>query len=255
MQAKEQKAESTKFSGLQNETQFGVAKPEVHPHAHTGDTDHTNNTMFSCGSLAPKLKRGGGCMDHGFTRDKELWEMSDGTIFLLREIARVESQHPTVVKHLQSLSDLGYVDHFKHSHTLKENLFKSLAVILERIGKKKFRGYVELFLDPSFRAGKLEESQNLAVAAQELLLAMEKTYGSSIFKAILEGHDDRYISLFERFKSEAYKSQDFVYPAGGMRPPQSMGYGIGSGAGVVAGALNPSREGSDIAMTKAPWAK
>ena len=56
--------------------------------------------MFSCGSLAPKLTRGGGCMDHGFTRDKELWEMSDGTIFLLREISRVENQHDLVVKKL-----------------------------------------------------------------------------------------------------------------------------------------------------------
>lgn len=30
---------------------------------------HTDKTMFSCGSLAPKLQRGGGsCMDHGFAR-------------------------------------------------------------------------------------------------------------------------------------------------------------------------------------------
>lgn len=31
-------------------------------------TLHTDKTMFSCGSLAPKLQRGGGCMDHGFAR-------------------------------------------------------------------------------------------------------------------------------------------------------------------------------------------
>lgn len=29
---------------------------------------HTDKTMFSCGSLAPKLQRGGGCVDHGFAR-------------------------------------------------------------------------------------------------------------------------------------------------------------------------------------------
>ncbi len=29
---------------------------------------HTDKTMFSCGSLAPKLQRGGSCMDHGFAR-------------------------------------------------------------------------------------------------------------------------------------------------------------------------------------------
>ena len=31
-------------------------------------TLHTDKTMFSCGSLAPKLQRGGGCVDHGFAR-------------------------------------------------------------------------------------------------------------------------------------------------------------------------------------------
>lgn len=31
-------------------------------------TLHTDKTMFSCGSLAPKLQRGGGCIDHGFAR-------------------------------------------------------------------------------------------------------------------------------------------------------------------------------------------
>lgn len=64
--AKDQKSESAKFSGLQNETQFGVAKPINLESMH--DQEHQNNTMFSCGSLAPKLKRGGGCMDHGFQR-------------------------------------------------------------------------------------------------------------------------------------------------------------------------------------------
>jgi len=33
------------------------------------DLDHENKVLYSCGSLAPKLKRGGGCMDHGFHRE------------------------------------------------------------------------------------------------------------------------------------------------------------------------------------------
>ena len=53
------------------------------------DDDHNEKTMYSCGSLAPKLKRGGGCMDHGFTRAMELWEMSDGCIFILEELSLV----------------------------------------------------------------------------------------------------------------------------------------------------------------------
>ena len=90
-------------------------------------------------------------MDHGFTKPKEHWEMSDGAIFLLRECSAVETMHPLVVKNLENLSNLGYIDSFKHSSTLRENLFKSLASILVQMGKKKFRAYIELFLDPAFR--------------------------------------------------------------------------------------------------------
>jgi hypothetical protein len=50
-------------------------------------TEHENNQLYSCGSLAPKLKRGGGCMDHGFTRQTEDWEKSDGCVYLIRELA------------------------------------------------------------------------------------------------------------------------------------------------------------------------
>ena len=36
--------------------------------------------MYSCGSLAPKLKRGGGggCMDHQFHKPAQPWEKSEG---------------------------------------------------------------------------------------------------------------------------------------------------------------------------------
>lgn len=161
MKAKEQGSESSKFAGLENETQFGVAKPTQQ------DIEHSDQSMFSCGSLAPKLKRGGGCMDHGFTRQRELWELTDGCVFLLRESSKIEEMHELVVNNAENLSNLCYIDHFKHSSTLKENLFKSLGAMLENTGKKKLRGYVELFLDPTFRNAKSMDHQmtNMSLAA------------------------------------------------------------------------------------------
>jgi hypothetical protein len=100
---------------------------------------HNDGQLFSCGSLAPKLKRGGGCMDHGFSRASEMWEHTDGSIFILREVAHIESMQDLVVKNLENISTLAYIDHFKHAHTLKETIFKSMIVILKGIGKKKFR--------------------------------------------------------------------------------------------------------------------
>lgn len=116
-------------------------------------------------------------MDHGFTRAKEQWEMSDGTIFMLREASAYEDMHEFTIANLEGLSDLGYVDHFKHYHFLKQNLFKSLGKILDNLGKKKFRGHVELFLDPAFRTAKVLEHQGMALAAQDFILFLEKTYG------------------------------------------------------------------------------
>ena len=104
-------------------------------------------------------------MDHGFTRAKESWEMSDGVVFLLKEVSALESMQPLVINNLEKLADLTYVDHFKHANTLKESVFRSLITILESIGKKKFRGYVEIFLDPSFRNAKNQEAQNMAISA------------------------------------------------------------------------------------------
>ena len=117
MKAKEQNPDSQKFDGMTNETRFGVAQM---------NNEHTDNTMYSCGSLAPKLKRGGGCMDHGFTREKQLWELTDGTIFLLRECSSIPFMQDFVLGQMENLNDLCYVSHFKHSSSLKENLFKSL---------------------------------------------------------------------------------------------------------------------------------
>ena len=43
---------------------------------------HTDRQMYSCGSLAPKMGRGGrdagGCMDHKFRKEPEPWELADG---------------------------------------------------------------------------------------------------------------------------------------------------------------------------------
>jgi len=108
--------------------------------------------------------------------------------------------HQIIIKNLDNLSSLGYIDHFKHSHSLRETLFKSLVKILRNLGKKNFRGYIELFLDPTFRNAKNQDNLNMALAAQDFILEMEKTYGAGIFKAIVEAHDDRYIADLEKFK-------------------------------------------------------
>lgn len=131
--------------------------------------------------------------------------------------------------------------------------------IVENLGKKKFRAFVEIFLDPAFRTAKVLEHQGMALAAQDFILFLEKTYGSGIFKAIVEAHDDRLVADLQKYKDAAARlpTQDFQYNPSltANRPAASFGMGMGSGQGPLAGRLDPSSVPDDILMTKAPWAK
>ena len=120
-------------------------------------------------------------MDHGFAREAEPWEYSDGCIYLLREISLTgDKAEKLILNNMESLADLGYVDHFKHAHHMKENLFKSLKEMLtskDGLGKKKYRDVVEVFFDPAFRVAEAGESEttnsmNCALSAQDFILCL-----------------------------------------------------------------------------------
>ena len=54
---------------------FGV----VHRVEESFDAAHTDQQMYSCGSLAPKMRRGG-CMDSHFHKPSQPWEKSEGWV-------------------------------------------------------------------------------------------------------------------------------------------------------------------------------
>jgi hypothetical protein len=60
--------------------------------AHDNDVDaHSDQTMYSCGSLAPKMRsrrQRVGCMDCTFSREPEPWEYTDGALYLWRFLAQ-----------------------------------------------------------------------------------------------------------------------------------------------------------------------
>lgn len=83
------KTSVTETSVKVHDTQFGAARHLAtlkHSGTEAHDDAHTNQVMYSCGSLAPKLRRGGGCSDHGFVRPKEGWEVSEGGLLVWREL-------------------------------------------------------------------------------------------------------------------------------------------------------------------------
>ena len=127
------------------------------------DPEHSNKQVYSCGSLAPKLKggegkrRGVGCMDHGYHRPVEPWEKTDGGIYLLRELADVApgKAEPFLADLAIAVADCFIVPHsgyrvprFTGAETLEQTVWKQLPVIAERVGKRPFKRHLEAFLPP-----------------------------------------------------------------------------------------------------------
>eukprot|EP00547_Thalassionema_nitzschioides_P008795 CAMPEP_0194227694 /NCGR_PEP_ID=MMETSP0156-20130528/42990_1 /TAXON_ID=33649 /ORGANISM="Thalassionema nitzschioides, Strain L26-B" /LENGTH=735 /DNA_ID=CAMNT_0038960187 /DNA_START=82 /DNA_END=2289 /DNA_ORIENTATION=- len=129
---------------------------------HSNDIDaHTEQQLYSCGSLAPKLRKGGagriGCSSCGITRPKAAWEATDGCIYLMREIVqlcseeqsnRVELEDDTLLPLIEEMVDVCRMKHFPQSDDLRATLFRQLPVIARALGKQRFkRVYLQLFLD------------------------------------------------------------------------------------------------------------
>ncbi|KAB7504067.1 hypothetical protein Anas_09508 [Armadillidium nasatum] len=78
-----QPSESSKYSDLdKGPAAYGVVKQK-----RDNDIDlHSDKQMYSCGSLAPKMGRGG-CSDCRFRRASQEWEKADGSIYLIGELS------------------------------------------------------------------------------------------------------------------------------------------------------------------------
>eukprot|EP00049_Salpingoeca_infusionum_P017689 m.354010 g.354010 ORF g.354010 m.354010 type:complete len:655 (-) comp16896_c0_seq1:234-2198(-) len=194
--AQSQVEDSAKHSGLQNATLFGVAQPLTKETDSFPDPEHTNQQMYSCGSLAPKLKRKGGCMDCGYHRPQELWEKSDGCIYLMRELA---ASQPRIVKeNIQTLADLSNLRHFKHHVHLLETLWKQLPIIAKGAGKSPCKAILETII-PNLAYSLKGDHPLSCVAAQECTQQLAGYLGPSILAGRIELIDDRLLPLFQPY--------------------------------------------------------
>jgi ferredoxin len=145
--AASQPQDSRQAAGMENTTLFGVAAQRA---TRANDIElHTDRTMFSCGSLAPKLQRGGGCVDHGFSREREPWEATDGAVYMIRELAAVAPQDAE--RFLPGVAAAARLTHFSHCLTLQENIWKQLPAVADALGKRAFKPHLQEFLEPMFR--------------------------------------------------------------------------------------------------------
>mmetsp|Transcript_8170 Transcript_8170/g.9501 ORF Transcript_8170/g.9501 Transcript_8170/m.9501 type:complete len:796 (-) Transcript_8170:91-2478(-) len=123
---------------------------------------HTENQLYSCGSLAPKLKKKAGagrigCGNCDVNRPKQPWEATDGCLYLIRELIETCNQSDSMQSLLtdkillplmQEVADICRVSHFPQSDELRATLWRQLPGMMMAIGKVRCkRLYLEVFLD------------------------------------------------------------------------------------------------------------
>jgi len=144
------------------------------------DLRHTDQQLYSCGSLAPKLKRRGvGCMDHGYSRPKKNWEMTDGGIYLLRELVDIDSETASMfMDRLPGLLRTKF-------DSLHVTILKQLIPISKSFGKRPFKRHLDELLPPCI--DKLtSENQLVNAAAADLILHLQQFLGQNVFRGRVE---------------------------------------------------------------------
>eukprot|EP00117_Sycon_ciliatum_P041204 scpid24062/ scgid2286/ len=197
---KDQADESKKYSQLESgPATFGVVKQ-----AHDNDMAlHENQPMYSCGSLAPKMGRGGQVHEGGcsgaskFRRPAEPWELGDGCVHLVAELTALKPAQAKSTALLPIVADACRVRHYTHHFAFLESVCKALPKIAKYLGKRPFKQYLEAFLPSIFYA--LDGSNQLATAAAaECLTHFAHFLGPTILRGRVEQLDPNLLTSLDR---------------------------------------------------------
>jgi hypothetical protein len=165
---------------------------------------HTDSQLYSCGSLAPKLKKKAGagrigCSNCDVNRPRQPWEATDGCLYLIRELMDTCNQPDSILPPLtdklllpllQEVADVCRVSHFPQGDDLRATLWRQLPGMMEAVGKARCKTlYLEIFMDPLVR--NLESSSASAIskhAAASCAYELGVLVGPNIFRGRL--YDD-----------------------------------------------------------------
>ncbi|KAF8568033.1 hypothetical protein P879_07806 [Paragonimus westermani] len=166
----------------------GVSHVVVRSGEAAHDARHTDQTMYSCGSLAPKLRKGGGCHDGLNQRASEPWERADGAVRLIGQLAECTPQLFTdqMVEQLLSAAALTHYTHYPYFLETACHVVSQLATVLD---KPRFKRHVDNLL--VILATAIESDLPLAVvAAEETLNVFVNRLGPNVLRGRVENHMD-----------------------------------------------------------------
>ncbi len=191
----QQPVESHRYGDLSSDpANFGVVKKQR-------DNDpelHENQPMYSCGSLAPKMGRGGGggCGDCKFRKPSEPWEAADGCLYLMAELSSLQGCWEMISNLLPKAAAATRFKHYTMHYSFLETVMKVLPTIGEGLGKRIFKPHLEDFFDAIFYC--LASDNALAsVAAEQCLIRLSKFLGPNILLGRVEQYNPRYVPMLE----------------------------------------------------------
>ncbi|CAH8456450.1 unnamed protein product [Schistosoma haematobium] len=184
-------AESCRVSGKGP----GASHVTVHSGDAAHDSRHTDQVMYSCGSLAPKLqkgRKGGGCHNGLHQRASEPWEEADGAI---RLIGQISDKFPNRVTDDLIEQLLKGCEHRNYTHYpyFLETACNVIVQLCNHLEKPQFKKYMDAFLEVLATA--VESKLPLAVnAASECLKSIGNRFGPTVLRGRIESHINAFVS-------------------------------------------------------------
>lgn len=159
------------------------SQPALSQHQHNenckSEKKHMSKQAFDCCAFEPMNDQR---HEH---REKQPWEHTDGAIYLVRELCSVAPD--VAVGLMPALADVAILRHFPQTATLQETLWKQLPHMCDALGKRVFKQYLELFLDPIVFT--VQGSHRLAsFAARDCVVQLSHKIGPNIFLGRLQAN-------------------------------------------------------------------
>jgi len=159
---------------------------------------HSDLQLYSCGSLAPKLKKKAGagrigCSNCDINRPRQPWEATDGCLYLIRELVETSTLPDSTIPPLsdnvllplfQKVADVCRVSHFPQADDLRSTLWRNLPAMMEAVGKQRCkRLYLDIFMDPLMRNIESRSASAISIhAAGTCAYELSHLVGPNIFR-------------------------------------------------------------------------
>ncbi|THD20663.1 Armadillo type fold, partial [Fasciola hepatica] len=155
------------------------------------DQRHTNQTMYSCCSLGPKVQKGSS-HDGVHQRSGEPWEHADGAIRLVGNLAEFASKY-FADSMIDQILEATSRTHYKHYPYLLITGCRIVPQLLNGLEKARFRRHLDNLL--TIIAAAVDSHLPLAVSsAEESLSLLALRIGPNVLRGRVENHMDSRVS-------------------------------------------------------------